>query len=92
MYIHLMEMPPTPAKALQQGDRIVDLVPDSGHLDHMAAHIDVLCGEYQNVVWRNHRAAKIDEKYTSVAGAMNFQTVYRIHNVHFEAYGAMFLA
>ncbi|WP_299472970.1 hypothetical protein [uncultured Roseibium sp.] len=91
MYIHLMEMSPTPEKALKHGDRLVDLVPDSGHLCHMATHIDVLCGEYQNVVWRNHRAAQVDRKYEEIAGPQNFYTLYRIHNVHFEAYGAMFL-
>ncbi len=91
MYIHLMEMSPFPEKALRHGDRLVDLVPDSGHLVHMATHIDVLCGDYQNVVTRNARAAEIDQKYEAVAGAENFYTVYRIHNVHFEAYGAMFL-
>ncbi len=91
LYIHLMEMSPTPEAALKHGDRLVDLVPESGHLVHMATHIDVLCGDYQNVVWRNHRAAEVDEKYTAFAGGENFYTVYRIHNVHFEAYGAMFL-
>ncbi|MEH6401915.1 MAG: hypothetical protein V7750_00990 [Sneathiella sp.] len=91
MYVHLMEMSPTPEKALRHGDRLVDLVPDSGHLVHMATHIDVLCGEYQNVIWRNNRAAQVDRKYESMAGGENFYTLYRIHNVHFEAYGAMFL-
>ena len=91
MYIHLMEMSPTPEKALKHGDQLVDLVPDSGHLCHMATHIDVLCGNYQDVVWRNHRAAEVDKKYAAVAGAQNFYTLYRIHNVHFESYGAMFL-
>ncbi|MDK3016489.1 tetratricopeptide repeat protein [Pseudodonghicola flavimaris] len=91
MYIHLMEMSPTPEKALRHGDRLTDLVPDSGHLVHMATHIDVLCGDYHNVVTRNRAAAEIDRKYEAHAGAQNFYTVYRIHNVHFEAYGAMFL-
>jgi len=92
MYVHLMEMSPTPEKALPHGDRLVDLVPDSGHLVHMATHIDVLCGDYQNVVWRNHRAAKVDQKFFDYAGGKNFYTVYRIHNLHFKIYGAMFLA
>ncbi|WP_425043702.1 hypothetical protein [Primorskyibacter sp. S87] len=91
MYIHLMEMSPTPEKALLHGDRLMDLVPDSGHLVHMATHIDVLCGDYQNVVRRNRQAAVVDRKYEAAAGGENFYTVYRIHNVHFEAYGAMFL-
>ncbi len=92
MYIHLMEMSPTPELALPHGDHLVDLVPASGHLIHMATHIDVLCGEYQNVIYRNHRAAAVDRSFTDLRGAQNFYTVYRIHNVHFEAYGAMFLA
>ena len=92
MYIHLMEMSPTPELALRHGDSLATLVPDSGHLLHMATHIDVLCGEYQNVIARNHLAATADKAFTSLRGAENFYTVYRIHNVHFEAYGAMFLA
>ncbi|MCG6884508.1 MAG: hypothetical protein LJE62_12215 [Silicimonas sp.] len=91
LYIHLMEMSPAPEKALRHGDRLTNLVPDSGHLIHMATHIDVLCGDYQAVVERNHKAAQIDRKYEDFAGAQNFYTVYRIHNVHFESYGAMFL-
>ena len=92
LYIHLMEMSPTPEKALPHGDRLVDLVPDSGHLVHMATHIDVLCGDYQNVVWRNQRAIEVDRKFFAHAGGENFYTVYRIHNLHFRIYGAMFLA
>jgi tetratricopeptide (TPR) repeat protein len=92
MYIHLMEMSPTPEAALLHGDRLVDLVPDSGHLVHMATHIDVLCGDYQNVVWRNLRAAAVDRKFFDHAGGENFYTIYRIHNLHFVIYGAMFQA
>ena len=90
MYIHLMEMSPTPELALPHGDALATLVPDSGHLVHMATHIDVLCGHYQNVVSRNHRAGLVDRPFTALRGAKNFYTIYRIHNVHFEAYGAMF--
>jgi hypothetical protein len=92
MYIHLMEMSPSPEAALLHGDRLVDLVPDSGHLVHMATHIDVLCGDYQNVVWRNLRAAAVDRKFFDHAGGENFYTIYRIHNLHFVIYGAMFQA
>ena len=92
MYIHLMEMSPHPEKALRQGDRLANgLVPDSGHLPHMATHIDVLCGEYENVVARNHRAIVADRKFLADKGPDNFYTVYRCHNYHFKIYGAMFL-
>ncbi|MEO0819882.1 MAG: hypothetical protein AAF074_05560 [Pseudomonadota bacterium] len=91
MYIHLMEMSPHPERALRHGDRLRDLVPDAGHLVHMATHIDVLCGEYQNVLYRNLAAAKVDDAFKAYAGGANFYALYRIHNLHFAFYGAMFL-
>lgn len=91
MYIHLMEMSPHPERALRHGDRLTDLVPDAGHLVHMGTHIDVLCGEYQNVLHRNLLAAKVDDAFKEYAGAVNFYALYRIHNLHFASYGAMFL-
>ena len=54
-----MEMSPTPQAALRHGDRLAGLCPDAGHLVHMATHIDVLCGDYQSVVARNHAAAAV---------------------------------
>jgi tetratricopeptide (TPR) repeat protein len=92
MYIHLMEMSPHPERALRHGDRLKDLVPDAGHLVHMGTHIDVLCGEYQNVLYRNLAAAEVDDKFKTYAGPENFYALYRIHNLHFAFYGAMFLA
>ena len=50
MYIHLLEMSPFPEQALPVCDQLRGLVPDSGHLQHMATHIDVLCGDYVSVV------------------------------------------
>ncbi|WP_300035406.1 hypothetical protein [uncultured Roseobacter sp.] len=91
MYIHLMEMSPHPERALRHGDRLTGLVPDAGHLVHMGSHIDVLCGDFQNVLSRNLAAAEADEKFKSYAGAANFYALYRIHNLHFALYGAMFL-
>ncbi|MDJ0707072.1 MAG: tetratricopeptide repeat protein [Leptolyngbyaceae cyanobacterium MO_188.B28] len=91
MYIHLMEMSPHPERALRHGDRLSTLVPDAGHLLHMATHIDVLCGDYMNVVARNRRAIEADQKFLERVGSDNFYTVYRCHNYHFMIYGAMFL-
>ena len=91
MYIHLMEMSPHPERALRHGDVLSTLVPDAGHLLHMATHIDVLCGDYQNVVSRNHTATVADQKFVAREGRDNFYSVYRCHNYHFKIYGAMFL-
>ncbi len=91
MYIHLMEMSPHPEKALRHGDALATLVPDAGHLVHMATHIDVLCGDYQNTVSRNAAAIVADLKFLDREGPDNFYTIYRCHNYHFKIYGAMFL-
>ena len=91
LYIHLMEMSPFPQRALRAADRLRDLVPDSGHLIHMPTHIDVLCGNYRDVVVYNQKAVAADAKFLAREGAMNFYTLYRCHDHHFVVYGAMFL-
>jgi len=91
MYLHLMEMSPQPERALRHGDVLATLVPDAGHLVHMPTHIDVLCGDYHNVVSRNHAAILADAKAIELSGAEDFYAVYRAHNYHFKIYGAMFL-
>ncbi|CAL9663766.1 hypothetical protein SUDANB176_07118 [Streptomyces sp. enrichment culture] len=90
LYIHLMEMSPTPEAALTVADRLRGAVPDAGHLHHMPSHLEVLCGDYRRVVSDNNLAVAADEKYLERAGAMNFYTLYRAHNHHFRIYGAMF--
>ena len=89
MYIHLMEMSPHPERALKAADRLRDLVPDSGHLQHMPTHIDVLCGHYQTVVDSNDVAIIVDRKFQGREEV--YYSVYSSHNYHFKAYGAMFL-
>lgn len=91
LYVHLMEMSPTPEKALKAGDVLRTLVPDAGHLVHMPTHIDVLCGHYHNVVHWNEKASEADLKYYEREGAFNIYTGYRQHNYHFAIYGALFL-
>ncbi|MCA0904775.1 hypothetical protein LCM27_00040 [Ruegeria marisrubri] len=91
LYVHLMEMSPTPEKALKAGDVLRTLVPDAGHLVHMPTHIDVLCGHYHNVVQWNEKASDADLKYYEREGAFNIYTGYRQHNYHFAIYGALFL-
>lgn len=91
LYVHLMEMSPFPQRALRAGDKLREIMPDSGHLVHMPTHIDVLCGNYRDVVVYNQKAVVADRKYLANEGAMNIYTMYRLHNLHFVIYGAMFL-
>jgi tetratricopeptide (TPR) repeat protein len=89
LYIHLMEMSGHPEQALKAADRLRGLVPDAGHLNHMPTHIDILCGDYRQVVASNTQAIKADAKFVSRDGAINFYTLYRCHNYHFLIYAAM---
>ncbi|RYP61714.1 hypothetical protein DL771_010034 [Monosporascus sp. 5C6A] len=90
LYIHLMEMSPTPEAALDAANRLRGIVPDSGHLNHMPSHIDVLVGDYQNGIDSNQEAIVADEKFLTHEGALNFYTLYRMHDYHFRIYCAMF--
>lgn len=90
-YIHLMEMSREPQTALPAADQLRTLVPDAGHLVHMPTHLDVLCGDYRRTVETNRRAIEADRTYVRHAGPINFAALNRVHNLHFLAYGAMFL-
>ena len=90
LYIHTMEASPTPEKALPAANRLRDVMPGMGHLVHMPSHIDVLLGDYRNVIAANQKAIKVDTEFVRREGANNFYTYYRIHNYHFVVYGAMF--
>lgn len=91
VYIHTMEMSPRPEAALRAADALRDLVPDAGHLRHMASHIDVLCGNYHDSLVANERAIEADDRYFAKAQDATFYALYRCHNIHFKIYSALFL-
>jgi tetratricopeptide (TPR) repeat protein len=90
LYLHTMEMSTAPEEALPAADLLRNLVPDAGHLQHMASHIDVLCGDYRNSVVSNLTAVKADRLFVEREGPLNFYSLYRAHNLHFVVYSAMF--
>ncbi|KAG5923324.1 hypothetical protein E4U42_004997 [Claviceps africana] len=90
LYIHLMEMSTTPEAGMPAADRLRGLVPDSGHLNHMPSHLDILVGDYARAVTANDHAITADEKFLKREGPMNFYTLYRSHDYHFRIYSAMF--
>src|SRR5262245_24383485 len=91
LYVHLMEMSPFPQRALRAGDRLREIVPDSGHLIHMPTHIDVLCGHYNDVLAYNQKALARDRRFLAASSDPGVYLIYVIHNFHFAIYGAMFL-
>jgi tetratricopeptide (TPR) repeat protein len=90
LYIHAIEASPTPEQALPIANRLRTLAPGLGHLVHMPSHIDVLMGDYDEVIATNNAAIGVDREFVRQQGAMNFFTLYRVHNYHFLTYGAMF--
>ncbi|KAI8956587.1 TPR domain protein [Daldinia sp. FL1419] len=90
LYIHLMEMSTTPEAALDAANVLRDLVPDAGHLNHMPTHIDVLVGDYQSAIESNQKAIDADDIFFSREDPLKFYTLYRMHDLHFRIYAAMF--
>lgn len=91
MNIHALEMSPFPQRALKAADMLVGFAPDAGHLEHMAAHAYVLCGDYAQSVAQSERAVRADDRYLAHAGDENFYTTARCHDLHLFMYAAMFL-
>jgi len=89
--IHLMEMSPTPEAGLAEADVLRGLIPDAAHLVHMASHLYVLCGRFQDSLDANVEAVVADEKYMAVYPDLGIYSIYMLHNVHFQMYSAMFL-
>ncbi|MBT6278265.1 MAG: hypothetical protein HOI95_29530 [Chromatiales bacterium] len=89
-YIHIMEMSPSPEKALEASYQLESLIPDAGHLIHMPSHIYVLCGQYERTISANIKAVEADDKYLAVQPGLGIFTIYLLHNYHFQVYGALF--
>ena len=88
-YIHTVEASNDPDRAVAAADRLVDLVPGSGHLVHMPSHVYTRVGRYADAADANERAIAADRAYFQVAPQPEFYNIYYIHNVHFLAYAAM---
>ena len=89
MYVHTLEMSPAPERALPAADALRDRSPDNGHLQHMPAHIYVLCGHYSDALAVSEQAILADKKYLEYAGAYNFYTTARCHDLHMKMQAAM---
>lgn len=108
LYVHALEMGP---RSLLRGEQLgaardcirSGVIPDSGHLIHMASHIDVQLGEYERTIRCNMEAVQADLRFkcrsgvaahspgvSTDGGGPAMYDVYCAHNYHFVIYGAMF--
>jgi len=84
LYIHAVEASSDPGRAEDEADRLANLVPGSGHLVHMPAHIYWRVGRYDDAAKANINAAKVDEAYIAACNAQGFYpALYYPHNIHF---------
>lgn len=84
LYIHAVEASNNPGRAEEEADALTGLVPGSGHLVHMPAHIYWRVGRYDDAATANIRAAAVDEEYIAACNAQGFYpALYYPHNIHF---------
>jgi len=90
LYIHAVEMSPTPELAVDAADRLRNLQPALGHNVHMPSHIDVLLGKWARAAAQNEAAMAADAEFRKVAPKKQaFYRVYMAHNNHMLTYAAM---
>lgn len=91
LYIHAIEPSPYPERAEAAADRLAGLVPGSGHLVHMPAHIYVRLGRYLDAVEANKKATALDRAYFARKPEPRSRLHFsHAHNNHFLSWAAMY--
>ncbi len=89
LYIHAIEPSKHPKQGLVAAERLSDLVPASGHLLHMPAHIYVKTGFWEKAIVQSKKAMRADKTYRVLSSVPRIQHFYMTHNSHMLAYAAM---
>ncbi len=91
LYVHAVEASADPAKGVAAADHLRTLIPASGHLVHMPAHIYSRVGRWHDAVLANQVAIKADEDYLAICRG-NAKGLYPLgyipHNYHFLWFAA----
>lgn len=89
MYIHLIEPTSMPERAEKAADTLLKLMPEAGHMIHMASHIYQRVGRYADSIKSNQMAIAADESYIAQDHAHGlYPMVYYPHNIHFLWFAA----
>jgi len=91
LHIHILEMSSEPERAMQSADALATLCPDAGHMNHMPAHIYVLCGDYERAKQASDRAVAADDMYAAYDAPLSFYVTARCHDLHLLMFACMFL-
>jgi tetratricopeptide (TPR) repeat protein len=91
LYVHAVEASDDPQRGVVAADRLRELIPGSGHLVHMPAHIYARVGRWHDAVIANQRAIAADDAYLATCRG-NAQGLYPLgyvpHNHHFLWFAA----
>ena len=91
LYVHAVEASADPQRGVAAADRLRTLIPGSGHLVHMPAHIYARVGRWHDAVLANQVAIAADNAYLSMCRG-NTSGVYPLgyvpHNPHFLWFAA----
>jgi len=90
LYVHAVEASPDPARGVAAADTLRELLPGSGHLVHMPAHIYARVGRYHDAVLANQQAIGADDAYLAICkpGPGVYPLGYVPHNHHFLWFAA----
>ncbi|MGH8251769.1 MAG: hypothetical protein ACREVI_13925 [Steroidobacteraceae bacterium] len=90
LYVHAVEASPDPQRGVAAADTLRELLPGSGHLVHMPAHIYARVGRYHDAVLANQKAIGADDAYLAICkpGPGVYPLGYVPHNHHFLWFAA----
>ncbi|GAB3359498.1 tetratricopeptide repeat protein [Lysobacter tyrosinilyticus] len=91
LYVHAVEASADPQRGVAAADHLRTLIPGSGHLVHMPAHIYSRVGRWHDAVLANQVAIQADDVYLAICRG-NTRGVYPLgyvpHNHHFLWFAA----
>jgi tetratricopeptide (TPR) repeat protein len=90
LYVHAVEASNDPQRGVDAADRLRELIPGSGHLVHMPAHIYARVGRYHDAVIANQKAIAADDAYLAMCRPRPgvYPLGYVPHNHHFLWFAA----
>ncbi|MCV3210046.1 hypothetical protein OHD62_19580 [Mesorhizobium sp. YC-39] len=91
LHIHLLEMSTMPERGMRSADLLGTMCPDAGHMNHMPAHIYVLCGEYEKAKLASEKAVRANDLYLAYAGEPTYYLLGCCHDLHLMMFTCMFL-
>lgn len=91
LHIHLLEMSTMPERAMRSADLLGPMCPDAGHMNHMPAHIYVLCGEYEKAKLASEKAVRANDLYLAYLGEPTYYLLGCCHDLHLMMFTCMFL-